>query len=164
MVEELLDILFSNFQQALNGGPWAPKINSTFETVTFCNYFVDGVCEAFGYHKFWPDGQRFPLMANDIVDIMDTQEDWLLLADGSVAQARANEGCLVVAGLKHNEHGHVAIIRPGNCIESGHWGTLAPRVANVGEQVFLDRAANYAFQDKPNFFVLKSTIKDETVK
>jgi len=71
--------------------------------------------------------------ADDIVDQIQTA-DWQQLADGVEAKAKADDGWLVVGGLKGGEnvppqsHGHVVIVVSGplahDLYPSGYWGKL----------------------------------------
>jgi hypothetical protein len=94
-----------------------------------------------------------------MIDIMANLEGKWLSISGANAQYHANQGALVIAGLKNNDgHGHVCIVRPGIIQHSNTWQAEAPRVMNVGKTVFIDKKASFAFKEIPQYFVLKEMI------
>jgi hypothetical protein len=117
------------------GNPKAQKVIDVCElewpaNSSDCSGFVRDVAEAFS----------FPLEGNadSIVDQI-TSGDWQRLRDGAAAKAAADDGQLVVAGLKSNdhaprddgkpvEHGHVVIVVSGDLAHerypTAYWGTL----------------------------------------
>ncbi len=127
--------------------------------ITYCNRFVNLVCEAIGYTKFSRPG-ALPILANDMYDLMLSGEDWKEV-DGKTAQWYANTGCLVVAAWKNptGGHGHVCVVRIGELGSSHNWQSEeVPKVANVGRPDLcrIDRGANFAFSEMPKYFALKS--------
>lgn len=115
---------------------------------THCNEVIQYVCRKFNYTKFYGK------VANEIIDIMKAPDSpWSNITPNEAWQA-ANEGSLVIAGLKAEPHGHVCIVRPGTLEFSGNWKENAPKVMNMGKNCFIDKGANYAFHDKPEYFVL----------
>lgn len=118
---------------------------------TFCNYAVNYVASKMGYTKFKG------MLANKICEAMRGNGDWLQI-EPKAAQYHANQGELVIAGQIHpNGHGHVCIVRPGNLTSSGRWNSNeVPKIFNVGQDIFLDKGSNWAFTEKPNYFVLKN--------
>lgn len=117
--------------------------------VTHCNQSVNIVAQRCGFPGF--NG----LMANQIIDVMDSSPDWMPLSLG-LAQGTANSGQLVIAGEKGSPHGHVVVVRPGIAGVSGKWpGASVPKVLNVGAQNSIGRGLNYAFQDIPRLWVWK---------
>jgi hypothetical protein len=160
-VLKLVDAVCDALARALPGEKWAPKmLDGTF--YTYCNEAVNFVARIMGYEKFdrpLVTGGDEAILANQMIDKMNEPDgDWMeVYAD--VAQHHANNGSLVIAGMKNNiGHGHVCIVRPGMLQHSGNWEAPAPRVMNVGKDVFIDKKASYAFKSQPNYFVLKSTI------
>lgn len=153
----IFDAICDNFMLAVNNGIWAPKQNSGGLT-TYCNYFVYAVCSKMGYKGFWSSDRKGPLMANEMIDLMSKEVDWMKEKDGNMGQYHANIGSLVIAAQKADVHGHVAVVRPGEMIYSGKWGKLVPRIANVGKDVFIDKGVNFAFAEEPAYFVLKSSL------
>lgn len=116
---------------------------------TKCNLAVQYVLKGYGYEKF--DG----LMANEICDKILTSEEWLEL-QSTQAQKAANFGKPVIAVHPYKEHGHVAMIAPGQLSTSGAWGVSVPYVANVGkDQGYM--GANFAFpvaDSPPHYYML----------
>ena len=135
--------------------------------VTHCNEALHmiGVTVA-AYDKF------YGLTADQIIDyIVNNASEWQPVAMTD-AQAMANEGSWLVAGLKSTElgqaHGHVVTIRPGREVYSGKWGSV-PRVLNIGAQNFIARSKtgpltnqpcglNESFIPMPKIYALKSTL------
>lgn len=103
---------------------------------THCNQAVNAICMTMGCKDF--DGK----VADEIVDFMGSHDDWSPVPMEK-AQDLANQGSLVVAGLKGSDlgsaHGHVVVIRPGHPCQSGKWG-LTPRCVNIGKSDFLARS------------------------
>lgn len=117
---------------------------------THCNSYVDEVCQAMGWKGF-----AF-LMANEIVDLMASSDQWSETPLDK-CQFLANQGTLVIAGLKGNPHGHVNVICPGKDKTSGRWG-IVPSVANVGKDVFIGKGINWAFSDLPKFWAWRPSL------
>ena len=118
--------------------------------ISHCNQYLNEVCQFLGWKGF--DG----LLANQIVDLMASSESWSEVAMEK-CQFLANQGTLVVAGLKAEPHGHVAVICPGKEKSSGRWG-MCPSVANVGKEVFIGKGLSWAFSIMPKFYALRSTL------
>ena len=146
---------------AYDNPDYQPKGN-----ITFCNFAVAQVAEAMGCK------QLTGKMADDIMDFIETSEDW---SDVPMEKAQdiANQGTLIVAGLKSTElnqdHGHVVVVRPGLPCYSGKWVAKVPRVLNVGAQNFLARAKrgplvgmavgiNESFIPLPKFYVWRPSL------
>lgn len=95
--------------------------------VTYCNSAVNFICVELGYKGFRG------LVANEMVDVMRKSPDFALVTPDD-AQKLANDGRLVIAGIKEDEHGHVAVCYPGGEVtRSGKWRENAPLIANVGK-------------------------------
>jgi hypothetical protein len=65
--------------------------------------------------------------ANQIIDHLESAAGWENLAtDGPLATTRASQGCLVVAGLKAQPHGHVVVIvqSASQKFPLAYWGRL----------------------------------------
>lgn len=150
----LFDAICDNFMYAVNHGIWSPELRMD-GWVTHCNSFVHAVSSKMGYTGFWDTNRKGPMMANDMIDLMLKEIDWMKEKDGDMAQFHANQGSLVIAGQKADGHGHICIIRPGEMFYSAKWLKSVPRCANVGKDVFIDKAVNFAFQTEPDYFVLK---------
>ena len=126
---------------------------------TWCNAGVHYICSAFGFKGFKG------LTANLIVDRMTRAPEWAEVTP-DVAQKLANDGKVVVAGIKGEitnpgsaipllDHGHCAVVAPGATCYSGKWREAAPMTFNVGKKNGL-MAANYGFRQKPRYWALVS--------
>jgi hypothetical protein len=117
---------------------------------THCNQFVDEVCEAYGFKEL--RGK----LANQICDYLARHPEW-----GEVVMERtqqlANQGSLVVGGVKADPHGHVVIVCPGREKESGRWGKV-PGCASVGAINSIGLGVNWSFSQMPKFYVWRRTI------
>lgn len=120
---------------------------------THCNTAVNYVAERMGCTLLRG------LVANQMHDLLITNSNWLKIGP-EVAQQHANAGGLVIGAWKNPEgHGHVVIVRPGELGTSKKWNSdKVPKVLNIGTDIFIDKGANYAFQEMPDYFVLKSSI------
>lgn len=104
-----------------------------------CNKFAKAVAKDFGI--------TLTGNANAIVD--HVRKKWRKLADGKAAKRAADDGELVIAGLKGSEqsppaeHGHVCIVVAGGLdhgkYPTGYWG----RLGGVGER---NKTLNYAWK------------------
>ena len=159
-VAKLIDAICENFMNALMNRPWAPQMiqndDKTMTLVTYCNQFVNGVATSLGYTSL------SGMTADQICAFVMTSPEWTNIT-WDVAQSHANGGALVIACQSANPHGHVCIIRPGVPLPSGHFGHPAPRCANVGGSVFIDKDVAYAFQIEPAYYCLNSTITMEVI-
>lgn len=118
--------------------------------VTHCNGYVNEVCQLMGWKGF--DG----MMANQIVDYMAGSDQWTETAMEK-CQFLANQGTLVIAGMKEDIHGHVCVVVPGKDKTSGRYG-IVPSVANVGKEIFIGKGVNWAFSSMPKFWAWRSTL------
>ena len=160
----LIEAICEAYSQALPGGRWAP-IFAGDRIFTFCNETVNLVCKRMGYYDFdipetpRPDDAK---LANQMFNELIATDDWEE-TDVTEAQACANYGYPVVAAWKNPNPGfpgHVAIVMPGNLEYSGSWGDMAPKIMNVGKDIFICKKASWAFRKeaKPRYFVLKKVI------
>ena len=158
---QLIDAICDAYSMALPGEKWAPKRLDGI-LYTYCNEAVNFICKFMGYHRFdrqLVTGGDEALLANQMFDIMSEEDGQWLTVFADVAQYHANCGILVIAGMKNaTGHGHVCIVRPGLLQHSGKWRGPAPRVMNVGKDVFIDKKASYAFREEPKYFALKEMI------
>lgn len=129
----------------LNRPEYVPR-----DGVTHCNSYVNEVCELMGYKLL---GGR---LANEIVDALIGDGSWSVVAMEK-CQDLANEGTLVVAGIRGSPHGHVNIICPGKEKTSGRWGQV-PSCANVGSEIFIGKGINWAYSSMPQFFAWRPTL------
>lgn len=118
--------------------------------VTHCNGYVNEVCQYLGWKGF--DG----LLANQMIDLMATSDAWTETPIEK-CQFLANQGTLVIAGLKDDPHGHVNVICPGKEKTSGRW-SLVPSCANVGKDIFIGKGINWAFSDLPKFYAWRQSL------
>lgn len=126
-----------------------PAFQPRPDGTTFCNFALQLMGEAaFGCPDF--RGKN----ANAIHDLMVGSSSWERLDGAASAQEASNKGRLVVASQKAEGHGHVAVVIPGACIQSGQWKGPAPRIANVGKSNGL-MGANFAFSKPCEFFAWK---------
>lgn len=130
---------------ALNHPEYAPK-----EGVTHCNQYVDEVCQTYGFKEL--TGK----LANGICDSLAYHPQWSEVSMDK-CQDLANEGTLIVAGIKAEPHGHVNVICPGRAKTSGRWGSV-PSCANVGKDIFIGKGINWAFSDMPKFWAWRSSL------
>jgi len=124
--------------------------NGHIEHISCCNTYVNEVCQIFGYKEF--EG----LLANQMIDLMVSSPAWSLTGIDK-AQFLANQGSLVIAGLKAEPHGHVCVCVPGKEKTSGRWGVV-PSVASVGKEVFIGKSLSWAFADMPRFWAWRNSL------
>lgn len=93
---------------------------------TYCNVAVHHIAAAMGYTGFRG------MIANDMVDHMSKSPDFAKVSPVA-AQALANDGKLVVSGIRGDAHGHVAVCYPGELFYSKKWRQDCPIIANVGK-------------------------------
>lgn len=118
--------------------------------LTHCNAYVDDVSLALGWKGF------AGLLANDIIDLLEKSDQWSEV-QMEQCQFLANQGSLVIAGLRDDPHGHVNIICPGNEKTSGRWKKV-PSCANVGKDIFIGKGINWAFSDLPKFYAWRQLL------
>lgn len=103
---------------------------------THCNQAVQSIAQAMGCQDLNAKS------ADEIVDFISSSDEWSDVPFER-AQDMANQGSLLVAGLKSKDldaqHGHVVVVRPGKACQSGKWG-LTPRCVNIGKSDFIARA------------------------
>lgn len=104
--------------------------------------------------------------ADDLVDFLDNGNGWSPLpnGDGKAAKQKADDGWLVVAGMKNTEltpvrsHGHVAIVVSGdvdevhNSYPTAYWGMFG----GVGAK---NKTLNYSFnrtdRDRVHYYAIE---------
>lgn len=155
----LMDAICEGWTKSLTGAYGDGTFSSAVDGFTDCNRFVNFVCQKMGYHNFVPIGQRLPMLANSMYRYMVSHPEEWHEVEGSEAQDFANRGYIVIAAQENPiGSGHVCIVRPGTLTYSGKWlDSEVPKVANVSipNLCRIDRGANFAFSDKPQYFVLK---------
>jgi hypothetical protein len=90
-------------------------------------------------------------LADEIVETIRADQSWTALPNGIVAAQSAQDGKLVLAGLKGSEqanpdlHGHVVVVVDGplahNVYPSGYWGKLG----GIGEK---NKTINWAWTEE----------------
>lgn len=162
-VSKLIDAICEGWTKCLLPPYGDGEYSSAVDGMTDCNRFVNFVCQKLGYRKFVKDGQTEPMLANEMVDYMQTTDyEWKEIG-GYTAQWYANLGELVIAGWRNptGGHGHVCIVRPGSLGASDHWHSdQVPKVANVSDpdRCRIDLGANYAFSTEPKYFVMTAAV------
>lgn len=138
-------------------GDFQPIFNSdgTLRT-SFCNQFVQYVCNGMGYTNFqgMDANQMFAYMS-------DPANGWIAISDEAVVQAHANDGVIVLAAhATLGSHGHVNLILPGILEQSGSFNKRVPACANIGKDVFYGKKISFAFtpQEAPTYFALAGMI------
>ena len=158
-LSRLMDGSYEAYNNALPGDPRKPfaPINADGFLTTFCNEAVNLICRRVGYLGFDLSTEQEPFkakLANDMIDIMSINPTaWRHLPNSEAAQNLANTGALVIAGQKEDHHGHVCVVVPGSIEYSGTWKTTAPKVVNIGKDVFIGKKCSFAFQQPPSYFV-----------
>lgn len=164
-VPKLIDVICEAFMNALEGKPWHPIILQGHPPQTYCNRAVNWMLKKYGFTEFDRASTGIPddaIWANAMgLHMRAHAEEWLAV-QGDVAQARANEGSVVIASWINpaGDHGHVCVVRPGRMVMSGKWRKTVPKVMNIGLDVFIDKGANWAFSTEPEYHVLISTIPE----
>lgn len=151
----LLNLTYYGYNRGVDGD-FEPILDAYGNIIkTFCNEFVQSVCNGIGYGSF------NNLVANDMVDFMqDPSNGWISVDDG-VAQSHANAGILVIAGRRNVQgHGHVNLIIPGILEKSSSFGKAVPKCVNVGKDVFYGKRISFAFShlELPTYFALAAMI------
>lgn len=124
---------------------------------TFCNEATQDVLNRLGYNAL--NG----MLADIMYKMIAGASDWKLIAMED-AQAIANAGTILVATLPSYKlgqlDGHICTLTPGQAVDSGHWGAMAPMCMNLGRvgTCFRKIGINYAFIPEPEIYALISTL------
>lgn len=160
-ISRLMDGVYEAFFLAQDKGPFHP-IRLENGWFTACNEAFNLICMKMGYDRFdrmTSLRTHGALSANQMFDLMSQDYgDWRKIAQAAGAQELANTGALVAAAYKNElGHGHIATVIPGTAEPSSSWGSLAPKLFNVGKDVFIGKKASFAFQknEMPTYFTLK---------
>lgn len=116
---------------------------------TDCNHFVKAVAGELGVTLFGPNDN-----ADAIINKLATAAGWNALATRTVAEADADAGWFIIAGLRSTEfipprtHGHVVVVVQGDDpnhpgFPMAYWGTLGA----VGRR---NASIRYAFIPGPD--------------
>ena len=114
--------------------------------MTFCNEYVMDVLKALGC----PLDRYYS--ANDMIDLFESKYRKL---DVIGALTATREGGIVIAGMKHEGHGHVSVLIDHNPELSGTWGKYAPFLANVGQKNGVMKAS-FAFRSEPVYYLVRA--------
>lgn len=162
----LLNAAYVGYNRALptpfgGRGDFQPEFNNDGSVkVTFCNLFIQYVCNCFGYVGFRND-EGLPMVANEMHAFMEKPENgWIKVSD-DVAQQHANNGVIVLASRANpNGHGHVCLILPGILENSGSFKRSVPKCANVGKDVFFGKSVSWAFSkdNQPDYFCIAGMV------
>lgn len=122
--------------------------------ITYCNIAMFKLVQGLGFNLFWNEKADRPMMANEMIAYMDTSPcKFSKFFDPMMAYRYANEGHLVISGLKGIPHGHVAAIYPKQELHtSGTLKTQVPFIANCGKKNGII-ALSYAYTEIPNFYL-----------
>ena len=132
---------------------------------TWCNYFVTSVLLSCGYLDFNHGNsvlslsEDYPMMANAICDHLDRDtENWerIEIREDIINQ---KEVPLIIAALRGQQHGHVAILLPGRWIYSGKWDKEVPICANIGGRNEYGIGINYVFRSEPEYYLFKQEVE-----
>lgn len=161
-IARLMEGVYEAFRLGSDGAakPFAPTWDGG-RLVTHCNEAVNLIAMKMGYDKFDRRSATKPwgaLDADQMYDVMSNPTSgWRVLPHAQAAQEAANWGNLVVAAYKNDAgHGHVCVVVPGLLEPSSTWGSLAPKVMNIGKDVFMGKKASFAFgkAEMPVYFTL----------
>ena len=94
---------------------------------THCNRSVRFIAQGFGY-GFSPND-----LASDQLAAIALDPAWEAVPLRKVSQL-AQQGVLVILGIRAEPHGHVVVAYPDKPQVSGKWGGEVPMVANVGQK------------------------------
>lgn len=126
---------------------------------TYCNMALNYIAEKMGYQGFRG------LLANEIVAKLQDDPDFAPISAEQVSKL-ARAGNFIVAGAFGQPHGHVSTAYPCDrpIAISAKWGGLAaPWLANIGKETYHGIVtANWAFKDKPRYWVWIPDPKPET--
>lgn len=117
-----------------------------------CNIFVgESLKVVYEINDFYSSSKQRYLLANEIYDFLEGSDKWTLLGNGSEqsalnnAQGYANLKKAVVAVYKAKVgHGHIALVLPGNLVDSGKWAVKVPNSASF----FLNKPAKSYINQK----------------
>lgn len=121
---------------------------------TFCNRAVQRAACAFGCRDFGAEGD--PVLANEMVLRLQGGLPGWRQDTAERAAGHAMRGGLAIAAKAYAVHGHVAVVAPEPCQESGSWGKFVPMVANVGKPPNGIKKTSAAFpvaDGEPDYFL-----------
>ena len=114
--------------------------------LTFCNIFVQRVFHDLNYFGLKNK------TANEIFNFCSEEITKWDKINAANAIEKVIDDYFIIASIKDDPHGHVAIVYPDHSIFSGKWGEYCPIVASVGKKNGI-MGANYAFSERPSYFL-----------
>jgi hypothetical protein len=153
MSKDSLPILMDAISEAYDN----PELRQSADGSTHCNASVAYILSKFGITKYLP--QSLAWVANSMIDDMRKDPYFKIVNGSRDAQRLANKGVLIIAGLKAEPHGHVAVLRPGVPEWSATWKCFAPKGMSVGSEAatFIAKKMSWAFRKEPQYFMLRQT-------
>jgi hypothetical protein len=122
---------------------------------THCSAFVASVAKRLGIYVLRPPDHSAVLLANAqmgwLASMAATGAGWRPAADATAAQARANQGDLVLAAFENpdpDKPGHIAIVRPSD-IDAATLRDEGPFVTQVGGHNALSTPLARGFRNHP---------------
>ncbi len=122
---------------------------------THCSAFVAAAAKRFGIYLLRPPEHAQILLANAQYDWLageGARQGWEPVSNGSMAQARANEGFFVVATYKNHHDdkpGHIAIVRPSDKSASAIRAE-GPQVTQAGGTNYRSTSLKQGFAGHPD--------------
>jgi hypothetical protein len=150
MSKETLPVLIDAISEAYDN----PSLRAA-NGATHCDAAVGYVLAKFGVKKYLGDAWT----ADSIIDDLAKNPIFKPVNGSKDAQRLANKGDVVIAGLKADPHGHVAVVRPGIAEWSNSWRRLAPKGMSIGPEAatFIGKKLSWAFAKEPQYFLLRET-------
>lgn len=128
----------------------------SIDNISPCNKFVSEALKAAYYvEDFYDEKKKRHMLANEIYDYLETSPRWLLLGSAddqdvlNSAQKDAGSKKAVIAVLKGETNGHVALIMPGKLSKSPSWKLNVPNSAsfflNKPDKSYIGKHLGFAF-------------------
>jgi hypothetical protein len=152
---------------------WNNELNKSLGSFADCSGQV-GSTECLSYagaslktvyqlDDFYSESLGRYLLINEIYDLLEKNENWKLLGKGyeqealTACQELANQNKAVVAVMKGEEYGHMALILPGDLKYSGTWNLNVPNSASFFthqvDDSFVGKKLSYAFTPRDMGYV-----------
>ena len=133
----------------------APVLDDAGKAIrTYCNVALDRVMGIMAIPRMVNPLNGQPLLANDMIDIMESSPERFTKVSADIAVARAAQGVLVVACQCEQMHGHVAPVYPTQMAWSASWMKQVPVLSNVGQRNDVLRASQ-CFRTEPDYYSVK---------
>ncbi len=126
-------------------------------TTTHCSKFVAAAAKKLDAYILRPPDHSTLMLANAQNDWLSAEgaaRGWTRVADGTQAQALANQGYLVVASLKSpdpQKHGHIAIVRP-SAKSAAEIQKEGPQIIQAGIDNYNSASLKEGFKHHPGAF------------